>query len=72
MEMIIPRIIRFVCDKFDGDVKNNDFSQVKKHSKYEFAAEWMEEMLPEVAQQNTSAGIVALLCAVAEKRSFLH
>ena len=34
MEMIIPRIIRFVCDKFDGDVKNNDFSQVKKHSKY--------------------------------------
>ena len=64
--MIIPRIIRFVCDKFDGDVKNNDFSRVKKHSKYEFAAEWMEEMLPEVAQQNTSAGIVALLCAVAE------
>jgi len=61
MEMIVPWIIRFVCDKFEGD-----FSQVKKHSKYEFAAEWMKEMLPEVAQQNTSAGIVALLCAVAE------
>lgn len=61
MEMVIPWIIRFVCDKFDGD-----FSQVKKHTKYEFAATWMEEMLPEVAQQNISAGIVALLCAVAE------
>ena len=61
MEMVIPWILRFVCDKFDGD-----FSQVKRHSKYEFAAEWMEEMLPEVAQQNTYAGIVALLCAVAE------
>ena len=62
MEMIIPWIIRFVCDKFDGD-----FSQVKKHTKYKYAAAWMEEMLPEVAQQNTSAGIVALLCAVSRK-----
>ena len=61
VKVAVPWLIRFVSDNF-----KSDFTSITNHSKYEAAATLVEEMFPEVAGQNKSAAIVAILCVIAE------
>jgi hypothetical protein len=68
LETALPWLILLIRDEFENEAKEEMFIQIRKHSKFQWVKDWIEERMPEFAEDPhlLDVSVIPVICAIAD------